>query len=386
MDSTPAPSVEIEHSALELTPAQIETGKAKSAILRQAVIVFLVFTALGVLSGSQGAVYRVFNNMPAEWGRLIGHGLIDWYSVGIFSPLILWLVGRWPVKGAPWLRRALFYIVVAAAMVVVKDVVYTPFHNLYLPHPVPIRYVLAKTGGFDLLLFGAVIGVAHAVHYARSLRERELRASQLEARLSRAQLEVLRSELQPHFLFNTLHAISTLMHRNVEAADEMLTQLGDLLRLTLERRSVQEIPLQEELLVLERYLGIMRIRFQDRLTVLVDVDPKVSEVRVPMFLLQPLVENAIQHGIARRAGAGRIHIRAAEEEGALRIVVSDDGPGLTGESIREGVGLSNTRTRLQHLYGAAGGLTIRNGPTSGLEVSVTIPIQRSGASAEGGSP
>src|SRR5262249_34045101 len=208
MNSTRAPGAELTQSRLTVIPARIEAPGTHWRTARRASIVFLIWTLLGVLSGSQAALYRVYNDQSAEWGRLIGHSLADWYSIAIFSPLILWLVGRWPVKGAQWLRRAALYVLVAALMVVIRALLYTPVRNLFLPHPVSLYYMLVKAGSWDFFVFGAVFGVAHAVQYARSLRERELRASQLEARLSRAQLEVLRSELQPHFLFNTLHAIS----------------------------------------------------------------------------------------------------------------------------------------------------------------------------------
>jgi len=224
-----------------------------------------------------------------------------------------------------------------------------------------------------------VLGVVQAIEYGRSLRQGQLRATQLEARLAQARLEILRSELQPHFLFNALHAISALMHRNVEAADEMITHLGDLLRLSLERKSVQEVPLREELAVLEPYLSIVRIRFGDRLSINVDVDQSLLEFKVPLFLLQPLVENAIRHGIARRAGAGRIEIRARALGDFVQITVFDDGAGLSQNAIREGIGLSNTKMRLEQLYGSAAELVLKGHPESGTEVLVTIPTSRAKA-------
>src|SRR5438876_6001916 len=158
------------------------------------------------------------------------------------------------------------------------------------------------------------------------------------------------------------------MHRNVEAADRMTAQPGDLLRLSLERKSVQEAPLREELRVLEPYLNILRIRFGDRLSIGVDVDPALLDATVPLFLLQPLVENAIRHGIDRRAGAGRIDIRARAEGDSLEIVVADDGAGIPPNGIREGIGLSNIRLRLEQLYGTRGSLALKGDPESGTEV------------------
>jgi LytS/YehU family sensor histidine kinase len=222
-----------------------------------------------------------------------------------------------------------------------------------------------------------VLGMVHAVEYQRSMRESQLRVSELKNSLMHARLEVLRNELQPHFLFNALHSISTLMHRNVEAADEMIAQLGDLLRLSLERKSVQEAPLREELAVLAPYLSILRIRFGDRLSIGVDVEPTLLEATVPLFLLQPLVENAIRHGIDRRAGAGRIEIRARSVDDSIEIRVADDGAGLTQNGFREGIGLSNIRLRLEQLYGARGSMSLNGNPDSGTEVAVKIPRQTS---------
>jgi LytS/YehU family sensor histidine kinase len=168
------------------------------------------------------------------------------------------------------------------------------------------------------------------------------------------------------------------MHRNVEAADEMLAQLGDLLRLSLERKNVQEAPLREELAVLAPYLNILRIRFGDRLSICVDVDPALLDVTVPLFILQPLVENAIPHGIDRRAGAGRIDIRACAAEEFLEISVADDGAGLSQNGLREGIGLSNIRLRLEQLYGTRGALALQGSPESGTRVAVKIPRSRTG--------
>jgi two-component system LytT family sensor kinase len=263
-------------------------------------------------------------------------------------------------------------------LVAVKEAVYLPIRLWWFPTPTlaQIKPHLIEGFFYEGFMLAMVLGVVHAVEYQRSVRDGQLRASQLESHLGRARLEILRNELHPHFLFNALHAISTLMHRNVEAADEMLAQLGDLLRLSLERHDVQEGPLREELTVLEPYLNILRIRFGDRLSISVEVDPLLLDLTVPLFLFQPLVENAVRHGIERRAGAGRIDIRARASEDQLEISVSDDGAGLSQGGIREGIGLSNIRLRLEQLYGARGSIALAGNPESGTEVTVRIPRHR----------
>src|SRR5688572_20093375 len=199
------------------------------------------------------------------------------------------------------------------------------------------------------------IALNYALLYYRESRERAVRASQLETRLVEAQLTTLQQQLHPHFLFNTLHAISALMHRDVDAADRTLMRLSDLLRLTLERLGEQEVTLAAELDFLRKYLEIERTRFADRLVVRYDIQPQALDAPVPTLLLQPLAENAIKHGVARKSGAGHIDITARRDHDKLWIEVRDDGVGLSEDALtalQKGIGVSTTRARLQHQFGA----------------------------------
>jgi sensor histidine kinase YesM len=222
-----------------------------------------------------------------------------------------------------------------------------------------------------------IFGISQAVDYYRKYRERELRASQLQAQLAQTQLQVLKMQLHPHFLFNTLNAISALIHQDIEVADRMIARLGELLRATLENANLQEVPLRQELDFIQPYLEIEQARLGPRLHVRFAVDAGAMDSLVPNMLLQPLVENAIRHGIAPRAEPGTIEISAQRENGTLRLKVRDDGPGIdpaaSGKRQR-GLGLANTRARLQQLYGPAHSLELGNGPQGGLEVMVTIPF------------
>jgi len=213
----------------------------------------------------------------------------------------------------------------------------------------------------------------HAIEFHQRVREREVLAARLQARLSQAQLDALASRLHPHFLFNTLQGISTLVYRDPAAADAMLGHLSTLLRRALSRGPGHEVTLEEELALLEEYLAIVQVRFGDRVMVEREVDSSALGALVPQLLLQPLVENAIEHGVARRAGAGRIGIRVVREGGQLRIAVTDDGPGLERPA-REGVGLGSTRLRLGELYGEAGSLALERGAAGGLVARVTLPF------------
>jgi LytS/YehU family sensor histidine kinase len=208
---------------------------------------------------------------------------------------------------------------------------------------------------WSMMTYWAIVGLSHAVIYYRESRDRELRASQLETRLVEAQLKTLQQQLHPHFLFNTLNSISVLMHRDTAAADRTLMRLSDLLRLTLERLGDQDVTLDAELDFLRKYLDIERIRFADRLAVRFDIAPETLTARVPTLLLQPLVENAIKHGVARRTGVGHIGITARRDNDKLWIEVRDDGVGLSEDAlvaIHKGIGVSTTRARLQHQFGA----------------------------------
>ncbi|MCA1616609.1 MAG: histidine kinase [Acidobacteria bacterium] len=231
-----------------------------------------------------------------------------------------------------------------------------------------------------VVIYFSVVGISYTLDYYRKFRERELRAAQLESQLAQAQLDALRKQLQPHFLFNTLNTVSILIDEDTKAAREMLVRLSDLLRATLDRARGHEVTLRQELDFVEGYLEIERTRFQDRLTVTVDAEPATLNARVPDLILQPIVENAIRHGVAPRAAAGRIEIRAARRNGSLHLRVRDDGAGLPREADdsgrrRGGVGIANTRARLAQLYGAGHGFEMRNAPGGGLCVEITIPFR-----------
>ena len=208
--------------------------------------------------------------------------------------------------------------------------------------------------------------------YYRVSKDRALRTSQLEARLAQSQLQMLRMQLQPHFLFNTLHSISALMHKDVRRADSMIAALSDLLRLSLQNIGAQEVALQAELDFLERYVEIMSLRFGDRLKVSLDVDPETRDARVPNLFLQPLVENSFRHGFGD-LGHGSIAITVRRDGDMLRCDVVDDGRGLR-PGHREGVGLSSTRQRLAHLYGEQHAFALRGAPGAGVHVTMAIPF------------
>jgi LytS/YehU family sensor histidine kinase len=231
---------------------------------------------------------------------------------------------------------------------------------------------------YEMMAYWAIAGVYSAVKYHGEAQERTLKASRLDAQLAEAQLQALQRQLHPHFLFNTLNAISALMHRDVEAADQMLSRLSDLLRIALDQRGQQEVALKDELEFLQKYLEIEQARFGDRLTVEFSIDPETLDAQVPNLILQPLVENSIRHAVAVRIEPGHIAVKARRVEGVLELSVRDNGPGMPPgrlASPARGLGLSNTRSRLERLYGAAQHLTFAEPPGGGLIVTVSLPFR-----------
>lgn len=242
-------------------------------------------------------------------------------------------------------------------------------------------YFLAKFNN-SVFYYWAILALGHVLDYYRQFRERELLASQLESKLAQTQLQILKMQLHPHFLFNTLNAISALIHQDVELADRMIARLGDLLRTTLDNANQQHVPLSQELDFIHPYLEIEKARLGARLTVDLQVDPAVMDAKVPNLILQPLVENAIRHGIAVRPGPGTIQIHAHRENGGLHLAVTDTGPGLqAAPAALKGIGLANTRARLEKLYGANHRLELTNGRDGGFAIGITIPYQESSPAA-----
>jgi two-component system, LytTR family, sensor kinase len=235
-----------------------------------------------------------------------------------------------------------------------------------------VNALLIKTLFFNALIYWVIVSVAHALNYYRRYRERELRASELERNLTAAKLKTLQMQLNPHFLFNTLHAISSLMHKDVNDADRMITKLSDLLRRALDSSETQEVPLRQEIDFLRRYLEIEQTRFGDRLEVRFDIPDNTSDLLVPNLILQPLVENAIKHGIEPHARRGIVQIGARREGDQLFLEVSDNGGGLSVNH-DERIGLANTRSRLGQLYGDDQAFKIETAASGGVAATIRIP-------------
>lgn len=304
------------------------------------------------------------------------------YLWALATPLVLWLSRRYCLERNNWRRRAALHFGVSVVLTCTLLVTHFLLYMILLGRASSITafrifnftyYNLDKW----LLIYWLILGMSHAFSYYNSFRKGELKASELRTQLVQSQLEALKMQVHPHFLFNTLHSISALLSRDTEGARKMITRLGDFLRLTLENSGTMEVTLQQEIEFLNGYLEIERIRFQDRLTTEIRVDPEVLDVRVPNLILQPIVENAMRHAIGNST-SGRVEVVAAPRNGVVRIEVKDNGPGMQTDQLLEarrgrGLGLANTQARLAGLYGDAARFELSNNPTGGLVVALEIP-------------
>jgi two-component system LytT family sensor kinase len=339
----------------------------------------LAYTPILVLSISEHALDAIQVGRAIPWKAILIGRPLEEYTCAAAVPALFWLSERFPIDRHGWARHTPILLLGAMALAVGKYLVFlplfVPFWHTYYHLPTAQMPMFIASNALNVTFdFASVIGVAHAVRYYQRSRERERSEAALRVRLSQAQLEALKSQLHPHFLFNTLNSVAALMHWDVAAADDMVTQLSELLRETLRHPGTHEIPLSEEIALIERYLSIVRARFQDRLTVVYNVAADVRTALVPHFILQPLVENALEHGIALEPGPGRVAISADRTGDQLRIAVVDDGPGLDASATNgNGVGLANTRARLAELYGEQQGVTLEAWPPKGARVTVTLP-------------
>jgi signal transduction histidine kinase len=354
-------------------------------------------TLLGVFSTLQ--VYRLNTlamkaPMPDEFWRMLVRNLAYWYVPAALTSVIFRIAYRFPLDAPGWWRSlaahavaaVAFSIVHVAAMIGVRAAL-APQRWLAMPYAswaVSVQDTYLRNLDWALMTYSAIVGICYALAYNRESRARALRAAQLETRLAEARLKTLEAELHPHFLFNTLHAISTLVHTQPESADRMISRLSDLLRITFSSSRAACISLHEELEFLQKYLEIEQTRFQDRLTVDYAIDPDTLDAEVPRLILQPLVENAIKHGVAPRMGPGTIAISSRRDGDRLCLSVRDNGVGLSGGSraqLHGGVGLSNTRDRLECLYGVEHSLNFVEA-TPGLTVEIGLPFRRISSTAD----
>jgi sensor histidine kinase YesM len=349
------------------------------------ILILCAWTIVGLLFAVRRIVVVKVQGTHVNW-VIVGDELIYWYVWAACTPLVISLVKRFPLTGPRFVPHIAIHTITSLMMAPLASVTeYFLSRGLLrsvfritdpsVLHLLPAFALSVLSMSFTgMLTYWLIVGLYQSIHF---YQERQTIAAQLEARLSQAELENLKSQLHPHFLFNSLHTIEILMQEDVDAASHLLVCLGDLLRLAIERRE-NEISLQSELGFVGKYLEIEQTRFHDRLKVHVDVPPDLLGVYVPSLALQPLVENAIKHGISVDSTAGRLEIVAKRHNGRVWLCVRDDGPGpAPGTRLRFGVGLTNIQSRLKQLYGDESSLELTGGNGRGCEAIITIPLRSS---------
>jgi signal transduction histidine kinase len=325
---------------------------------------------------------RLGGNGHVPWGQVVFAGT-EWLFLGALTPITYVLARRFPLRRDRIGRIVGAHIAGALALCVgwaTLGVALGLVLNSYpADGPLPKAYLswVLTSLPWSVFMYFAVLGCVYAFTYFVEAREREAQQARLAAQLADAKLGALRMQLNPHFLFNSLNAIAVLVRdQNTRDASRMLELLGGVLRQVLDGEKRQEVTLEEELRFIEQYLAIEQVRFSDRLRVQWSIDPALRDALVPEFILQPLVENAVRHGVAKRSDSGTIEVAARRDDDSLVLVVEDDGPGYRAENGDAGVGLANTRARLETLFGAAARLQIERAERGGTIATLRFPLRR----------
>lgn len=310
-----------------------------------------------------------------------------WLPWAVLTPIIIWFSNANTLVRTHWRQRLVRHFLLCVVLAIPLGLIShwagpPPSRRNAQPPPdatpnqVSLPEIILRRGIFQFPIYWSIVAIAHAFIFSQQARAREQQALYLETRLAKSRLQALQMQLNPHFLFNTLNSIASLVHENPKAADEMITSLSEFLRLTLKTSDRSEVPLREEMNFLDHYLAIEQIRFGDRLCVEKQIEPALLGAQVPVLLLQPLVENAIKHGIEKKLGPGVITITARRNNVSLQLEVRDNGRGLqsaTHGAIAEGVGLSNIRARLRELAGDAATLQISSPAEGGFVAEIRLP-------------
>lgn len=375
----------------DMNPTSGERGIARKVALAAAAL------------GLWGALVLLFSaplalTSPITWQEAARFGASFWALWLLFLPMVAWLSFRFPIERTRLLRNASLHLLACVLIVGASKVALRAADEIIYPRPPrsessggtpgarrqmrsppgSFRPFLALRAGLDVLVYWSLVGVCQGMRNFRISQERERRAAELEARLTSAKLQALRMQINPHFLFNTLNSIAALVYINPRAADEMLGDLSELLRRSLDSMEEQEIPLAQELDFIGAYIRIEQKRFGERLRVEQNIPDELMKALVPALILQPLVENAIRHGIEPRRGPGFISIEARQEGERMHLVVRDDGRGWPGEdrkdSGRQGIGLANTKARLKELYRENQSFSVGRAEPQGCRVDIHLPL------------
>jgi two-component system, LytTR family, sensor kinase len=353
-------------------------------VKRRYLAAFAIWTAIGLFMWSQEVERGHFFGDPTPAWHLLVSWLAGVWIDALATPWCFALADRFPLERGVWPRNVAIHVAASIAFTVASIAVtsaVSTWFGFYGALPVDdfatTFWIAIIVSGHNLVVvYLAIVAVRHAMRYYQRLQKRERQALELETELARAQLGALKVQIQPHFLYNTLNAIAVLVRAGRGAdAEEMLARLGELLRRVLDDVDAQQVSLRRELEYVQLYLSIEQVRFGDRLIVHTDAAPNTLDAQVPQLGLQPIVENAVRHGVGRSASPVTIRIAARRANGGLELEVADDGPGLAAEPSARGIGLANTRARIATLYGDAASLTVAPTQPRGVTVTITMPYE-----------
>ena len=347
---------------------------------RRLALIFGVWTLVAVMSTQTSAFAMTRMGRSFDWKPIFFSNMTSCMLWAAVTPFLLALAKRFRIERGVWPAHLALHAVGGVAFTALDILAWqleAPFIRPGAPPSTrPFLVDLAQQLVLDLGWYFIIVALAHAEYYATLSRQESLRRAQLQSQLDAARLDALQSQLRPHFLFNTLTTIAEQVYGDAAGADTMITRLSRLLRSSFVDPEVQEVTLRQELELLQCYLDIARVRFHERLTIDFDIHPNALDAFVPRFLLQPLAENALQHGIEPVESGGRLELRVRAHQDTMTLELHDDGVGLKAGALRNGTGLRNTRQRLAHLYGGRAGLEIASRPAGGTVVRVTLPFRR----------
>jgi two-component system LytT family sensor kinase len=365
--------------------------RAITGQIRSCVAVFAVWTVIVVVFTAHEYLSYAADGRPGALLHVLYWSASEWYLWALLTPAVLLAAQRFPIGRHHWLAHTLLHVALAlvfstmqialayaldrAAVAVFASgeaSLRTWLSGATASAPATLAYLISRKTGFNVVVYTTIVLAGHLIGYYSLYRSRELRAARLEAELSRARLDALRSQLEPHFLFNSLNGIAEMVHVDAHAAERMIEDLAQLLRRALATSGPDEVPLSDELELLDAYCALERVRLGERLRLAREIEPQALHAHVPALLLQPLIENAVRYAVQPRADGGRVVLRAGRRNNRLFVEVEDDGPGPSSGA-RDGVGLGNSRSRLATLYGAAHRFELSRAHSGGSLVTIELP-------------
>lgn len=345
------------------------------------------WTLAGILLSCSNYLTQLYYRLDVQFPEALVWGLATCYAFGVLAPFVVVTTKEYYFSRESWPLSLSVHFLVSSIFIILHSLLLTGSARIFISmnmlsaarfDNINLSSLILKNIHFDLLMYTLIVVAAYIMDYHNQNRQREERTAELEAELQRVQLQVLKTQIHPHFLFNTLHTISTLVYKDAQVADKAITRLSELLRTALRNSTLQMAPLRQELEFLKMYLDIIQTRFQNKLTVEMDIDDNTLGAQVPYLILQPLVENAIRHGIATRNAVSKIKVTAFLEGANLMLEVADNGPGFQvkeGSVFEKGFGLSITSKRLIQLYGSEHRLILSHKDGGGLTVTLEIPFR-----------